>query len=397
LRHAFPLWGAAAPEVDPPQWANEDGLVRTADADRDEAPAVEEPQATDGALESEDDDFVPGPGMAADDIDRFLAATSHGSGLMPTINGKVGFVALLGRPNAGKSTLLNTLMGYQLAAVSTKPQTTRRRWLGIISDATSQILFLDIPGLIPLETALGKAMSDSVGEAVGDADVVVVLADPTRRMAGEDEAVASRAAESRKPVILAINKIDATSPAETEAVEQFYRVRLGPSVIAVHKVSGMLPYTLPPLMDEIRNALPEGPFLYPPDQITDARERDVAAELIRQCLLEKLDKEVPHAVAVVIEEFKEREQAVFIKATLHVEKETQRPIILGKDGSTIEVIRLTAEKLLSFHFTKPTKVSFDLVITKDWRKDARLVAEFLGQDYVPPLIQPGKKKKKKKR
>lgn len=329
-------------------------------------------------VEREDEVLEDLPGMSAAEIDRFLRGTSPDGGVMDTIIGKVGYVALLGRPNTGKSTLLNALLGYQLSAVSSKPQTTRKRWLGILTDDESQLLFLDTPGVHASGHALGQAMDGSVQQAVRDADVVVVMVDPTRPMQEEDEMVARYAKGSQKPLLLAINKQDIASALQTQEAEDFYRGRLGDQIRSVFRIAAVNPLSLPSLVTMMQDLMPLGPFLYPPDQLSDARERDIAAEIIRQTLLERLQQEVPHCVAVVVEEFNERRDAVFVRAVLHLERDSQKGIVIGKGGAKLGEIRTATEEALSAQFGKTAKVSFTVTVTKEWRRDPKLVAAFLG-------------------
>ncbi|MBN2450078.1 MAG: GTPase Era [Lentisphaeria bacterium] len=279
--------------------------------------------------------------------------------------GHVGYVALLGRPNSGKSTLVNTLLGQHLAAVSTKPQTTRRRFLGIVSDADSQMLFLDVPGVHRPAGELGQAMVRSIEGAVADADVVVCVADPTRASGEEDGMVAAMAASSGLAVLLVVTKCDLAEPDRQEAAVAFYRARL-PDV-PVFRVCALQAESLPALRQALRSALPRGPFLYPPDQVTDSFERDIGAELIREACLERLREEIPHAVAVSIESWQESARTLQVAATLHLEREAHKPIVIGRGGQAIKAIRRAAESKLTELCGTPVSLRLWVRVTPGWR------------------------------
>lgn len=291
----------------------------------------------------------------------------------PWPSGRVGYVALLGRPNVGKSTLLNSLLDYHLAAVSAKPQTTRRRWLGIYCEDACQILFLDTPGVHQPKMALGEAMQGAVTKAVKDADVLVVLADALRTQGEEDGLVAERAAGARSPVLLAVNKCDAAGDEQIATAEVFYRQRLGDDVDVFH-ISGSTRDTLDGLLDAIRNHLPEGPFLYDPEELTDASVRELGADLIREAVMNELRQEVPHATAVTVETWDESSSPARVEATLHVERDSQKGIVVGQGGKTIGSIRRQAEALLSESFG-PVDLSLWVKVSKDWRKRRTFVRD----------------------
>jgi len=288
--------------------------------------------------------------------------------------GKVGYVALLGRPNAGKSTLLNTVLSYRLAAVSPKPQTTRRRWLGILSDADSQILFLDTPGVHIPKHALGQAMAHSIQSAIDDADVLVCLIDPTRPPGEEDRLVAETVAGAAKEVVLAVNKTDIATPEQIDCALAFYSQQLPERPI--FRVCALASKSLVPLVDAIKSSLPSGPFFYSPENITDAVERDIASEIIREVALGALRQEVPHAIAVAVEEWEEHGDRRNVRAVLHVERQPQKLIVVGKGGSTIKAIRAKAERELSDQFG-PTRLTIWVKVSRDWRRRATAVHDLL--------------------
>ncbi|NOY82558.1 MAG: GTPase Era [Kiritimatiellaeota bacterium] len=294
--------------------------------------------------------------------------------LPPCLEGRVGYIALVGRPNVGKSTFLNAVLDFRLAAVSSKPQTTRRRWLGVRTDADSQLIFLDCPGVHEVGTALDELMQEAVTRAVQDADLVLGMADPTRPPAGEDRLVAEVIASSGKPACLALNKTDAASPEQVEAAAAFFAEHL--PGIPQFRICALQPASLTPLIQVVKERLPVGPFFYPPDQSTDAMEREVGAELIRETVLQLLRDEVPHATAVVIEEWREHGERRRISAVLHVERESQKGILIGKSGRMLARIRTQSEQKLAELTGGPVRLRLWVKVAPNWRRDRRRVREF---------------------
>ena len=287
--------------------------------------------------------------------------------------GKTGFVALLGRPNTGKSTLLNTLLGCHLAAVSNKPQTTRRRMLGIYNDADSQILFLDAPGVHSAKIAIDEAMSQSVGRVLEDADLVVCLLDPTREPGEEDRMAAELARSCGKPVLLVLNKVDLATPGQQEASLAFYR-RFLPEVQSI-SLTATQTDSVAGLLLRIKSLLPEGLFPFDRENLTDAYERDVASELIREVLLEELQQEIPHSIAVIINSWKTAAGRIRIDATLTLEREAHKGIVIGQEGRMIKKIkRRSAQKIAEFC---GQKIDLDLFlkVVPNWRKQKQFLKE----------------------
>lgn len=284
----------------------------------------------------------------------------------PLKTGKTGYVALLGRPNTGKSTLLNTLLNRHLAAVSNKPQTTRKYLLGILTDEDSQILFLDAPGIHAAKLAIDEAMDESIKRVMDDADVVVCMIDPTRPPGAEDLLAATCASNAKKPTILAINKTDQANEEQIAENLGFYKKHLpdAPSVrvVALDREKSL------PLLNLIKEHLEEGPFLYDPDELTDVYERDIAAELIREVLLTELKQEVPHCVAVTIDTWKERNERITVEATLNIERESHKGIILGQGGKMIKHIRQLSSMKISEFCGAKIDLKLFVKVVPDWRK-----------------------------
>ncbi|MFA6814810.1 MAG: GTPase Era [Lentisphaeria bacterium] len=292
----------------------------------------------------------------------------------PAQEGITGFVALLGRPNTGKSTLLNTLLGCHLAAVSNKPQTTRKYMLGIFNDKNSQIMFLDSPGVHAGNIAIDEAMAKSVERVMEDADVVVCMIDPTREPGAEDGMVAQLASKSKKPILLLFNKADLTTPEQQAISSRFYRKYLpdAPDItlIAHNEASAAS------LIVRLKKMLPHGIFLYDRDEVTNIYERDIAAELIREVLLLELEQEIPHCIAVTIDRWKElKTKEIMVEATLNLEREAHKGIVIGKGGRMIKRLRkMATAKLIELCQCKVTLELF-IKIVPNWRKKKQFLKE----------------------
>ena len=306
-----------------------------------------------------------------------------------------GFVAVIGRPNVGKSTLMNRLVGQKVAIVSPKPQTTRSRILGILTleDRDAQVIFVDTPGLHRPRHKLGQAMVATATSAIPDADVVLFVVDVSVPPTDEDRMIAELIREhTEAPVILVLNKMDLL-PAEkvkphTESYWELVPCRhdlLLPPVEEGRGGGWMMTIAtqgvnLDKLLDRIIEALPEGPRYYPGDQVTDQTEREIAAELIREQVLRYTRQEVPHAVAVVVEEFKERESGViYVAANVFVEKESQKGIIIGRRGQMLRQIGSAARQEIERMAGGRVYLDLWVKVRKHWRRDERELRR-LGYD-----------------
>lgn len=289
-----------------------------------------------------------------------------------------GFVAVAGRPNVGKSTLVNTLVGQKIAAVSPKPQTTRKRQLGILTlPDKGQIIFVDTPGIHKPLHELGRALNYEAREALEDADVVLFLVDGSGLPHPEDELVAQNIRElaGTKPVVLAMNKVDLVTDEDRPARETLYR-QLYPEAHFL-SISALTGEHLDALVDALLERLPEGPMYYDPDQLTDLTEREIAADLIREAALYHLHDEVPHALAVRIDEYKERgETGAYIAATLFVERESQKAIVIGKGGSMIKQIGITARQAIEAMTGRKVYLDLRVKVQKNWRNDPAFLRRF---------------------
>lgn len=287
-----------------------------------------------------------------------------------------GFVAVVGRPNVGKSTLMNAYLGQKIAIVSAKPQTTRNRLLGILTMerergevADVQLIFVDTPGIHQPLHKLGEYMVETAVRAIPDADVVLFLVDVSQSPGAEDRQIADLLREQRRvPVLLVLNKADLLAPAQISSQVEAYQA-LGPFDDWL-LVSALQRDNLDNLLEATIERLPLGPRYYPEEQVTDQQLRFMASELVREQVLRHLRQEVPHSVAVIVDEFKERsEDLTYIGANVFVERDTQKAIILGHRGSMIKRIgqdaRREIEELLG------TRVYLELwvKVKKKWRKD----------------------------
>ena len=291
-----------------------------------------------------------------------------------------GFVAVIGRPNVGKSTLINRFVGQKVAIVSPKPQTTRSRIMGILTREEAQVIFVDTPGLHRPHHKLGEAMVATATRAIPDADLVLFMVDVSVRPTDEDRMIAGLVREqTQAPVILVLNKMDLL-PAEkvkphTEAyweLAPYHRDWM--MTIATEGVN------LDKLLAMIVAVLPEGPRYYPGDQVTDQTERQIAAELIREQVLRHTRQEVPHAVAVVVEEFKERESgAIYVAANVFVEKESQKGIIIGRRGQMLRQVGSEARQEIERMTSGRVYLDLWVKVRKGWRRDERELRR-LGYD-----------------
>lgn len=289
---------------------------------------------------------------------------------------KAGFVVLLGRPNAGKSTLMNALLGSKLSIVSPQPQTTRHKILGILDRPGSQVCFLDTPGLVPdpgdpLQVALRRTAALS---AKDDPDILVLLVEhkkPDQKTVDE----LSSLARGGRPVILAINKTDLpTATGALEAIEKAYTEAVRPA--AVVRISALKKQNIESLLDEIDKRLPESPPFYEQGQLSDRWERFFASELIREQLFAQFSEEIPHAVAVVIEQFIEGKPADIVRATLYVERDGQKGILLGKGGMALRKLTDRSRAAIESFTRRPVELDLWIKVRKNWRKDPKALAEF---------------------
>jgi GTP-binding protein Era len=290
---------------------------------------------------------------------------------------RAGFVAVLGRPNVGKSSLMNAFLGQKIAIVSPKPQTTRHAQLGILTEPGYQIVFVDTPGMHQPRNKLGEYMVETAARALLDADALLFIVDASVPPHPDDvrlaEQIRNRAGIA--PVIVALNKSDLLKPADVLPHTDAYRA-LAPEARWM-LASATRGDNLEQLRQMLVEALPEGPALYAEDELTQTHLRDLAAELIREAALNTLEQEVPHGVAVEIEAFDEsRPDLVRISALLHVERESHKPIIIGKGGSKLKEIGTRARQEIENLLQHKVFLEIRVKVRKDWREDERAVRQF---------------------
>lgn len=280
-----------------------------------------------------------------------------------------GFVALVGRPNVGKSTLMNALMGQKIAAVTHRPQTTRTRQLGIITEPGYQMIFIDTPGIIrDPRHELDEFMVQTALETLDDADVVLWLVDMTALPGSGDRDVAALLAEGERRVILALNKIDAVSPAEALQRTEAY-VSLLRAAEWLH-LSALTGDGVAELRDRLVAGLPEGPRYYPAEQITDVYERAIAAELIREQIMLQLRDEIPYGTAVRVRDFKERPNGTtYISADIFVERDTHKSIVIGAGGAQLKALGAAAREQLEALTGGKVFLELWVKVEKDWRRN----------------------------
>ena len=281
---------------------------------------------------------------------------------------KSGFVALAGRPNTGKSTLLNRLVGQTLSITSEKPQSTRTRVVGIRTDGDVQMIFVDAPGLMDPEYALHHAMRGTAVRAIADADVVVHLADATKGVPAPLEEAAALDAPPNAPVIVALNKADLLAPAARDAL-----VREAPEAVLLSARTGE---GMDVLLARITAALPESPFHFPSDDLATQPVRFFAAELVRETVFEQLEEELPYAIACEIEEFRESTRTMYIRAVLYVERESQKAIVIGAQGARIRAIGTAARRKIEKLVDGTVYLDLWVKVLKDWRRDASALRRF---------------------
>jgi len=290
---------------------------------------------------------------------------------------KAGFVAVLGKPNVGKSTLVNTLLQQKVAAVSPRPQTTRKRQLGILTLDEAQVIFIDTPGIHEPRHKLGESMLQEAVDTLSECDLILMMVDASLPLESEDHQLVEmlERIKGRIPILLVINKIDRLDPADLPQRQSEY-ANLVPEAVPV-AVSSTRGDGIANLLQAIIDRLPENPDFFPPDQITDLYEREIAADLIREAALLLLRDEVPHGIAVRIDQYLERgEEGAYIEATLFVEREAHKGIVIGQGGAMLKEIGSAARRQIEEMSGRKVYLRLRVKVRKHWRNDEEFIRWF---------------------
>lgn len=286
------------------------------------------------------------------------------------------FIALVGRPNVGKSTLMNYIIGQKIAIVSPKPQTTRSRIMGVLTENGSQMIFVDTPGVHKARTKLGDFMTDTVSRTIEDVDVAVVVVDSSAKPhPGEDELILDLKAK-KIPTILVLNKTDLLED-KTVLMARIAELAKLNDFAAVVPLSAATGDGVDILKDELYKLLPEGPAFFPEDTLTDQPERTLASEFIREKLLYVLDDELPHGIGVVIDTMKERESGdiIDISATVYCEKDSHKGMVIGKNGSVLKKVGSLARKDMEDFLACKVNLKLWVKVKQDWRNREGVLRE----------------------
>ena len=287
-----------------------------------------------------------------------------------------GFVAILGRPNVGKSTFLNRVVGQKIAIMSDKAQTTRNKIQGIYTEDDAQIVFIDTPGIHKPHSRLGDFMVESALSTLNEVDAVLFMVNATQKRGRGDDFIIERLKNVKKPIYLVINKIDQIHPDKLLQIMDDYRNTL--DYAEVFPISALEGNNCPELIESLVNTLPEGPQYYPADQITDHPERFIAGELIREKVLELTREEVPHSVAVVVDRIhREDDEKVLVQATIVVERNSQKGTIIGKGGKMLKQIGVKARKDIELMLGDKVYLELWVKVQPNW-KDRQVDLQALG-------------------
>ena len=281
-----------------------------------------------------------------------------------------GFVALIGKPNVGKSTLINRLLGQPIAGVSAKPQTTRRRQLGIITAKDYQIVFVDTPGLTDAKDKLAKSINSEVQFALNDSDLLLLLVDASNPQDPMDEKLldAILASRTQPPVLVVFNKADRLNKSGFSQLSALYREKL-PNARTL-QISALDGSGVKKMMEDIVAMLPLGPQYFPDEQVTEDYERDIAAEMIRAVCMDMLAEEMPYSIATQVQSYKERENGtIYIEATIFVERDSQKAIVIGRKGQMIREIGTKAREELERAIGQKVFLELVVKVQKDWKND----------------------------
>lgn len=292
------------------------------------------------------------------------------------MNGKhrTAFIAIVGRPNVGKSTLLNSLMGEKIAITSSKPQTTRNRITGILTKGDDQFVFLDTPGMHSPKTRLGDVMVKSVRRTFGESDAVVLVADAAFAPGNIEKGFIEKIKKQEKPALLVLNKTDKVTPERVgEAIKEYAELFDFKSVIPASAINDDGTQIV---LDECADFLSESEWFFPEDALTDQPEKQIAAEIVREKILRLLEDEIPHGTAVVIESFEEKKDLIRIGAVIYCEKTSHKGIIIGKRGETLKKIGAYAREDMEEFFGTKVFLETWVKVKENWRENDAYVSNF---------------------
>jgi GTP-binding protein Era len=287
-----------------------------------------------------------------------------------------GFVALIGRPNVGKSTLMNEAIGQKIAIMSDKPQTTRNQIRGIYTDDKAQVIFLDTPGIHKPKSKLGEYLVKTAQNAFSEVDLILFLVDAEEGLGGGDQYIIERLKGISTPVFLVVNKIDKVHPDELlPFIDQYRNLHDFSEIVPISALQGN---NTERLLDLIKDRLPEGPMYYPEDQVTDHPEKFIMGEIIREKVLELTHEEIPHSVAVVVEETKLRDnqQTLYLRAAIVAERKSQKGILIGKQGAMLKQVGKLAREEMERLFGYRIFLDLWVKVRKDWRNEFQYLREY---------------------
>jgi GTP-binding protein Era len=291
-------------------------------------------------------------------------------------NFKSGYVAIVGAPNAGKSTLLNRMLGEKISITSKKPQTTRNRILGVVHRPDAQIVFIDTPGIFKAKDTLNLRIVDTALAAIGDADMILFVLDAASPDPASEYFLVKRLQNQNRPIILALNKIDVIE--KTDLLELIKKWSTEYRFDVIVPISAAEGTQIEVLIETMENLLPSGPPYFPEDALTDLPERFIAAEMIRESVFRLTGEEIPYATAVTVDLFKREKNGRLIKieATIHIERDSQKGIIIGKEGSKLKRIGTESRKKIEHMLDTKVFLKLFVRVQKNWRRDTRALRKF---------------------
>jgi GTP-binding protein Era len=299
---------------------------------------------------------------------------------MTETSSRAGFVAVIGAPNAGKSTLVNALVGQKVAIVSPKAQTTRARLMGIAIQESVQILLVDTPGIFEPRRRLDRAMVAAAWTGAQDADLILFVIDAAAGVNAEVERIAATLGQREHPLLLALNKVDLVKKAELLSLSAGLTSRLNPD--KVFMISASQGDGVPDLKQALADAMPEGPWLYPEDEVSDATDRMVAAELTREQIVNQLHQELPYATAIETETWEDRpDGSTAIRQQILVERDSQKAIVIGKGGRRLKAIGAAARTEIAEHLGRPVHLFLHVKVNPRWDEDRGLYRE-IGLEWA---------------